>query len=137
MALGTSAVRRAATVVAAFGLMSGAVFVSAGPASAAEGDRNCETGDVCLYYSPDLKGALAAFYWNNGSHHNYNFPGGQGAGSGQRLADNAASVKNRARFVGVRIFEHINYGGVSIYVGPANSRNLDSLRNKNSSHRFE
>ncbi|MET9401741.1 hypothetical protein [Kitasatospora sp. NPDC002965] len=62
---------------------------TAGPALASSG--GCVTGDACVYYSPNLQGAK----FGKGEGGNYDgYFGGGGAGNGQAVVNNAASVQN-------------------------------------------
>lgn len=129
--------RRTVTTAAALGLAAAGALTVASPANAAEGDSNCGSGDVCLYWGQNRSGAVAAFYWDNANHGNYRFTG-SGNGSGERVEDNVASVENKGVFMDVDIFTDRNYGGISQMIENGDWENLtDSLRNKNSSHWFD
>lgn len=128
--------RRAATVVAALGLMAGSAIGFAGTASAAEGDASCKIGEVCFYYYQNLGGCTATFYNDNARHANYNFAGSDWCRK-QPLNNNAGSAMNRARFSNVYIYDYSNYGGAVVMLQNAGGwSNLGALRNKNGSHWF-
>ncbi|MFE7492727.1 peptidase inhibitor family I36 protein [Kitasatospora sp. NPDC057541] len=77
----------------------GAVLLGASaPAFASSG--GCVTGDACVYYSPNLQGAK----FGKGEAGNYDgYFGGGGAGNGQAVMNNAASVWNMDHNFNLRV----------------------------------
>ncbi|MFE4975123.1 hypothetical protein ACFRAR_23840 [Kitasatospora sp. NPDC056651] len=72
---------------------------AAAPAMASSG--GCALGDACLYYSPDNQGA----FFGKGEEGNYDgYFGGGGAGNGQPVMNNAASVKNMSYTYHLRVW---------------------------------
>ncbi|MEE1782809.1 peptidase inhibitor family I36 protein [Streptomyces sp. SP17BM10] len=90
--------KMAATALAAVTL--GTVLLgTATPALASSG--GCVSGDACVYYSPNLQGA----FFGKGEAGNYDgYFGGGGAGNGQAVMNNAASVWNMDPTWNVRVY---------------------------------
>ncbi len=127
--------RLAYASIAAASLLGATLAVSA-PAQAASQDGICQSGEFCLYYNSDRTGSLADF---SGSIADY---GGTykfisaGAGQGQLVKNQAASVRNRT-FGNVTVFYNSGYAGSSQTIAPGAAVNLNTtLKNQNASHRF-
>jgi hypothetical protein len=145
----------AALAIALF--LAGTGIAVAGPASAAPGapatlDGWCDQGEACLYYNSNLEGAifdvpynvpsfafagpnrkLPEFTWSRGGTGDIN------AGAGQRVWNNAASVRNKSRCF-LRIYYNSNYDGRvdAQEIAPGQWANLDPvLKNNNASMKFE
>ncbi|MET3988043.1 hypothetical protein [Streptomyces sp. PvR034] len=112
-------------------------------ATPAEANQNpCPSGIggsvACFYYSPYLEGAYHVYYQYNG-----NVPdqsgdkfGGYGAGSGQGVRNNAASVQNTSSSRFVFVYYSPNYGGPNEQVNTNDWINLVNLRNNNASFKW-
>ncbi|MFG2907997.1 hypothetical protein ACGF13_23395 [Kitasatospora sp. NPDC048286] len=117
---------------------------AATPALASSG--GCIAGDACLYYSPNLQGA----FFGKGEDGNYDgYFGGGGAGNGQPVMNNAASVKNMDNnynlYVHYREYS-LRDTGPNQYVQAGHSANLGTvwwsgvyidMRNNNHSQSWE
>ncbi len=116
-------------------LLGGMLAVSA-PANAAVAQNGvCESGEFCLYYNSDRTGSLSDFTGSIADYGTYKFKSA-GAGQGQLVKNNAASVRNLT-FRTVTVFYYSNYGGSSQAVAPGAAANLSTtLKNQNASHRF-
>jgi hypothetical protein len=68
------------------------------PAYAGNYNGSCESGEVCLYWGYNFSGGVAEFTGNIQNYNDYTFKG-SGGGVGQNLNDNAASLKNRGRYM--------------------------------------
>jgi hypothetical protein len=102
------------------------------PASAADYNGQCESGEVCLWYYTGYNGAMADFYNNVSNYNNWHF-----YNSIFWLANNTESVKNRARYSCVELYDNANYSGaLRLLFSHGESGNLDNARNKTESHRF-
>ncbi len=114
----------------------GATLAVSAPAQAAVAQNGvCESGEFCLYYNSDRTGSLSDFTGNISDYGTYKFKSA-GAGQGQLVKNNAASVRNLT-FGTVTVFYYSNYGGSSQAVAPGAAVNLSTtLKNQNASHRF-
>ncbi len=114
----------------------GATLAVSTPAQAAVAQNGvCESGEFCLYYNSDRTGSLSDFTGNISDYGTYKFKSA-GAGQGQLVKNNAASVRNRT-FGAVTVFYNNNYGGSSQTIAPGAAVNLNTtLKNQNASHRF-
>lgn len=118
-------------------LLSGTVI--AAPSAQAVSPRNgvCESGEVCLYYNSNHQGSLVDFtgsirtYGTGSSCIKYVSPG---AGRGQCVKNNAASVWNR-KSVPVTIFYKSNWSGsIDSFVAGKKANLLPALKNNNAGH---
>jgi hypothetical protein len=127
-------IRRIAAVVLTAAALGGTATAMAAPASA----DPCSSNNLCLYYFTNYSGS----HWANpGEVPNYNLPwivfNTSGAGNGQRVNDNAASLFNGAWYMDVQNFENSWFRGRAIWTDPGYGRtNLGELANQLSSHTF-
>src|SRR5689334_16764098 len=94
--------------------LGGAASVFASPASAASRDGVCDSGEFCYYFNSDNQGSLSDFTDSVADYGTtqpscYDFKGA-GAGKGECIKNNAASVWNRSTET-VRVYYNSNYGG--------------------------
>ncbi len=115
----------------------GATLAVSAPAHAAVAQNGvCESGEFCLYYNSDRTGSLSDFTGSISDYGTYKFRSA-GAGQGQLVKNNAASVRNRT-FGAVTVFYNSSYGGSYQTVAPGAAVNLNTtLKNQNASHKFE
>jgi murein DD-endopeptidase MepM/ murein hydrolase activator NlpD len=117
-----------------------ATFVAAPSAQAAARDGVCQSGEFCLYYNSDHAGSVSDFTssisdYGSSQPECYEFKGA-GAGQGQCVKNNAASVWNRTGGQ-VTVFYNSGYSGDSQSFGAGAKVNLNAtLKNDNASHRF-
>ena len=132
----TSVKRLAAAITVVTAGIAGAVVAQAGPASADA--YRCFSNVVCLYYNTNYGGAMWA---SAGEVPNYNLSwivfDNSGAGAGQRVNDNAASLRNGAWYLDVEVYEHSWWRGRSVKVQPGlGAPTLGEVTNRASSHAF-
>lgn len=139
--LGLSNWRRAAVGVAVAALAAaGLTTLATTPASAAARDGVCDAGEFCYYYNSDNAGSVSDFTGSVSDYGTtqpscYDFKG-EGAGKGECIKNNAASVWNRSS-VTVRVYFNTGYGGSSQDFGAGAKGNLNTtLKNNNASHQF-
>jgi surface antigen len=131
----------------AVGRLTGVVVIAAGvslavsaPAQAASRDGVCDSGEFCLYYNSGNAGAVSDHTSSLADYGAaqpacYEFKG-SGAGRGQCVKNNAASVLNRTSRT-VRVYSTANYGGSYQDIAPGASANLNAtLKNRNASHQL-
>ena len=100
----------------------------------------CEGGEFCYYYNSGNAGSISDFTESAGSYGDaqptcYDFKGA-GAGQGQCIKNNAASVWNRSPMT-VRVYFNSYYGGSYQDVAPGFKGQLNStVYNNNASHQF-
>ena len=117
-----------------------ATFLTAAPAQAAARDGICQSGEFCLYYNSDHAGSVSDFTgsiddYGASQPECYEFKGA-GAGQGQCVKNNAASVWNRTSG-SVTVFYNSGYSGDSQTFASGAKVNLNAtLKNDNASHRF-
>jgi murein DD-endopeptidase MepM/ murein hydrolase activator NlpD len=123
------------------GTLLTATFLSAAPAAqAAARDGICQSGEFCLYYNSDHAGSVSDFTTSISDYGAtqpdcYEFKGA-GAGQGQCVKNNAASVWNRTSG-SVTVFYNSGYSGDSQTFASGAKVNLNAtLKNDNASHRF-
>lgn len=124
--------RRVAAV--AISLVAAGMFAatSGAPASAADYDGNCETGEVCLWYLVGYQGASADFYNSVSNYNNWHF-----YNSPLWLANNTESAKNRASYSCVDFFDNANYSGAIAWLeSRSESGNFEGAKNRIESHKF-
>ena len=128
-----------ATVLAATGIVA-TLLVTAPPAQAAARDGICQSGEFCLYYNSDHAGSVSDFTgsiddYGASQPDCYEFKGA-GAGNGQCVKNNTASVWNRTGGQ-VTVFYNSGYAGDSQTFAAGAKVNLKAaLKNENASHRF-
>ncbi|WP_199230646.1 peptidase inhibitor family I36 protein [Promicromonospora sp. AC04] len=135
--------RRASALLAVISLMAsmlGLVVGVAAPASAAARDGVCDIGEFCYYYNSDNAGSISDFAGSVSDYATtqpscYDFKGA-GAGQGECIKNNAASVWNRTGET-VRVYYNTGYGGEYQNIGPGYKGQLnEELYNNNASHQF-
>lgn len=116
------------------------VSVNSAPAQAAARDGKCDSGEFCYYYNSDYQGSISdhgASLADYGSSQPecYEFKG-TGAGKGQCIKNNAASVWNRTSKT-IRVYFNSNYGGSYVDIASGARKNLRGTccYNNNASHR--
>ena len=123
------------------GAVLGVAFLTSAPsAQAAARDGICQSGEFCLYYNSDHAGSVSDFTgsiddYGASQPECYEFKGA-GAGQGQCVKNNAASVWNRTGG-SVTVFYNSGYSGDSQSFASGAKVNLNAtLKNDNASHRF-
>jgi hypothetical protein len=108
---------------------------SVSPASAAA-HGYCTTGDFCLYYNTGYTGGVIGFTSDASSYAGLEFTGG--AGAGQSVDNNAASVWNRNSFCIVVIWTGRSMTGNHRAINPGEKLNLKGtvFYNAVSSHSY-
>ncbi|GGL26647.1 peptidase inhibitor family I36 protein [Phycicoccus endophyticus] len=118
------------------------LLATAAPAQAAARDGSCNSGEFCYYYNSGNAGSVSDFAGSVGDYGTtqpgcYEFKGA-GAGKGQCIKNNAASVWNRTGKK-VRVYYNSGYDGSNHYqdFAPGAKKNLNaSLKNNNASHKI-
>jgi hypothetical protein len=134
-----SARRAVAGLLASVGIAASLVATAPG-AHAADRDGICQSGEFCLYYNSDHAGSVSDFTGSIADYGAtqpdcYEFKGA-GAGQGQCVKNNAASVWNRTGGT-VTVFYNSDFGGVSQSFAAGAKVNLNAtLKNENASHQF-
>ena len=135
--------RRASALLAVISLVAsilGAVVGVAAPASAAARDGVCDSGEFCYYYNSDNAGSISDFTASVSDYATtqpscYDFKGA-GAGQGECIKNNAASVWNRTGET-VRVYYNTGYGGEYQNIGSGYKGQLSAeLYNNNASHQL-
>ncbi|MEV4892597.1 SpoIID/LytB domain-containing protein [Nonomuraea sp. NPDC055795] len=128
----------AATAAMALG---GTVLATAAPASAANRNGVCETGEFCYYFNSNNQGSVSDFTGSVGDYATkqpscFDFKG-PGAGKGKCIKNSAASVWNRSAKT-VRVYFNSGHTGSKFQDFAAGTRgNLNpTLKNQNASHQF-
>lgn len=105
------------------------------PASAATQNGVCESGEICIYYSPNRTGSLIDLPYSSRASHDGLVFKSAGSGQGQSVRNNAASVWNRSSGQ-VTVFYNVNWGGILQRIASGAAVNLTDpgLRNNNASH---
>ncbi len=117
-----------------------ALTASVAPAQAAARNGVCETGEFCLYYNSGNLGSVSDFTTSIDDYGAtqpscYDFKGA-GAGQGQCVKNNAASVWNRTGST-VTVFYNSGFGGAGQAFAAGAKANLNAtLKNENASHRI-
>ncbi|SDP33759.1 SpoIID/LytB domain protein [Pedococcus dokdonensis] len=112
----------------------------AGPASAADRDGQCQSGEFCYYYNSNEAGSVSDFTDSLDDYGDtqptcYEFKGA-GNGQGVCVKNNAASVWNRTGKT-VRIYYNSNFAGAHQDVAAGTKANLNAtLKNNNASHQL-
>lgn len=126
-------IRRIATLALASATLAAASIVGAGQAAAQDGVSNDE--EFIFYYNSGLGGSLSDFSAAKADLAGFTFVS-SGAGQGQYLKNNAASVNNR-RGEAARVYYNSNYAGAYDHVNADSSRNLVNTYNNNASFRWQ
>ncbi|WP_169807809.1 peptidase inhibitor family I36 protein [Actinomadura hibisca] len=132
--------RTARLIAATAATVLGGLVLVAPPASAAGRDGTCDSGEFCYYYNSGNQGSVSDF---TGSVSDYGTAQpscfdfkGAGAGKGQCVKNQAASVWNRSAKT-VRVYFNSGYGGSYQDFKAGAKGNLNStLKNQNASHQF-
>ncbi|MFI7703205.1 SpoIID/LytB domain-containing protein [Nonomuraea sp. NPDC049480] len=132
-------ISRLAAATAAMTL-GGTVLAAATPASAANRDGICQTGEFCYYFNSNNQGSVSDF---TGSIDDYDTTQpscydykGPGAGKGKCIKNAAASVWNRSSKT-VRVYYNSGHTGTYQDFAPGAKGNLKpALKNQNASHQF-
>lgn len=111
-------VKKAAALLAAATI--GGILIGTTPALASSG--GCISGDACLYYSPDRGGAK--FGKSETGNYDGAYFGGGGAGDGQAVINNAASVENLSNWWNLRVYYGPDLSGPNQYVPKSTWVNL-------------
>ncbi|MEU6787294.1 SpoIID/LytB domain-containing protein [Nonomuraea angiospora] len=127
----------AATAVMALG---GTVLATASPASAADRDGVCDTGEFCYYFNSNNQGSVSDFTGSIDDYATtqptcYDFKG-PGEGKGKCIKNAAASVWNRSSKT-VRVYFNSGHTGTYQDFAAGAKGNLNAtLKNQNASHQF-
>jgi M23/M37 peptidase domain protein len=94
-------------------------------------------GEVCFYYNSDQQGSVSDFAFSIEDYGTsqpgcYDFKG-PGAGQGECIKNNAASVENRTA-APVTVYFNSGHKGDTEVIPAGASVNLDEFKNKNASH---
>ena len=123
------------------GAVLGATVLLAAPtAQASARDGICQSGEFCLYYNSDHVGSVSDFTGSISDYgatqpECYEFKGA-GAGQGQCVKNNAASVWNRTSG-SVTVYYNSGYSGDSQTFASGAKVNLNAtLKNENASHQL-
>ncbi len=127
----------ATSLVATLALAASMLVATAPTATAAARNGLCESGEFCLYFSPDRNGSLVDFV---NTQRDYSEAGGcirfirAGAGQNSCVQNNAASAWNRSGGP-VSVFYNSDFGGVYDVIPNNAGPNLnDNVRKDNASH---
>ena len=131
---------RILTATTAAMALGGTVLATASPASAADRDGICQTGEFCYYFNSNNQGSVSDFTTSVSDYNTtqptcYDYKG-PGAGKGKCIKNAAASVWNRSTKP-VRVYFNSGYTGTYQDFAPGAKGNLNaSLKNQNASHQF-
>jgi murein DD-endopeptidase MepM/ murein hydrolase activator NlpD len=132
--------KKLAYAAVAGAVLSTTFLIAAPSAQAAARDGICQSGEFCLYYNSDHAGSVSDFTTSISDYgatqpECYEFKGA-GAGQGQCVKNNAASVWNRTSG-SVTVFYNSGYSGDSQTFASGAKVNLNAtLKNDNAGHRF-
>jgi hypothetical protein len=132
--------RRALAVATGVFALAAPALALASPAAAAGRDGVCNSGEFCYYYNSDEAGSISDFTSSLGDYGTtepscYDFKGA-GAGKGQCIKNNAASVWNRTSKT-VRVYYNTGYAGQYQDFAAGAKGNLNAtLKNNNASHQI-
>jgi len=127
-----------ALVVAGLGVTSASAAPEpAAPAPAElrimnELDGVCDRNEVCFYYNSNWQGSVADFNSSVSDFAGYEFVG-LGAGKGQQVKNNAASVCNYFRYYVAVVYYNSWYAGRADVIPPQECENLKITYNENAS----
>jgi hypothetical protein len=115
-------------LAAASGVWSGSTAQAATPR-----DGNCESHEVCLYWSSNFMGPMYDHSGDVTNYQGHNFPG-----YNIPVNDNTMSVLNKANWMDVRLCTDTWWRGSCVVVAPGNSisRLENHLANQLSSHEW-
>ncbi|MFF4620517.1 peptidoglycan DD-metalloendopeptidase family protein [Nonomuraea jabiensis] len=131
---------RILTATTAAMALGGAVLATASPASAANRDGICDTGEFCYYFNSNNQGSLSDFTESIDDYATtqptcYDFKG-PGDGKGTCIKNAAASAWNRSSKT-VRVYYNSGHTGTYQDFAPGAKANLNpTLKNQNASHQF-
>ncbi|MFI7134732.1 peptidase inhibitor family I36 protein [Nonomuraea sp. NPDC050153] len=131
---------RILTTATAAMALGGTVLATAPPASAANRDGVCDTGEFCYYFNSNNQGSLSDFTGSIDDYSTtqptcYDFKGA-GEGKGKCIKNAAASVWNRSSKT-VRVYFNSGHTGTYQDFAAGAKGNLNSsLKNQNASHQF-
>ncbi|MEU8310604.1 peptidase inhibitor family I36 protein [Actinomadura sp. NPDC048955] len=94
----------------------------------------CLHNNICFYWGGNLSGAVRGYYIDNPDFGGDTFSG-PGAGYGERVKNNSASVYNDFHLPALVCYNE-NYGGPCDYINPHSWRNLNYAWNDNASFRW-
>jgi hypothetical protein len=120
--------------------LGGTMLATASPASAANRDGVCDTGEFCYYFNSNNQGSVSDFTGSIPDYSTtqpscYDFKG-PGAGKGKCIKNAAASGWNRSGKT-VRVYFNTGLTGTYQDFAPGAKANLNStLKNQNASHEF-
>lgn len=112
--------RRIRTGLVAAAIAAVAVAGIGGPAQARSYDGFCESGEVCLYWGGNYYGGVADFVNDIYNYKSFRFKG-SGAGVGQSLNDNSASVRSKARLFEVILCVDSYFRGKCFEMSPGDA----------------
>ncbi|MFC5835875.1 SpoIID/LytB domain-containing protein [Nonomuraea insulae] len=120
--------------------LGGTVLATALPASAADRDGICQTGEFCYYFNSNNQGSVSDFTGSVADYSTtqptcYDFKG-PGAGKGECIKNSAASAWNNSTKT-VRVYYNTGHTGTYQDFAPGAKANLSpTLKNQNASHQF-
>jgi murein DD-endopeptidase MepM/ murein hydrolase activator NlpD len=120
--------------------LGGMILATASPASAANRDGICQTGEFCYYFNSNNQGSVSDFTGSVADYATtqptcYDFKG-PGAGKGKCIKNAAASAWNRSSKT-VRVYYNTGHTGTYQDFAPNAKGNLNpTLKNQNASHQF-
>ncbi|MEV0616663.1 SpoIID/LytB domain-containing protein [Nonomuraea sp. NPDC050404] len=120
--------------------LGGTILATASPASAAERDGICQTGEFCYYFNSNNQGSVSDFAGSVADYATtqptcYDFKG-PGAGKGECIKNAAASIWNRSTKT-VRVYYNTGHTGTYQDFAAGAKANLSAtLKNQNASHQF-
>ncbi|MFI7703206.1 peptidase inhibitor family I36 protein [Nonomuraea sp. NPDC049480] len=131
---------RILTAATAAMTLGGTVLAAATPASAANRDGICQSGEFCYYFNSNNQGSVSDFIGSIDDYDTtqpscYDYKG-PGAGKGKCIKNAAASVWNRSSKT-VRVYYNSGHTGTYQDFAPGAKGNLKpALKNQNASHQF-
>ncbi|MEV6157302.1 peptidase inhibitor family I36 protein [Nonomuraea sp. NPDC052129] len=131
---------RILTATTAAMALSGTVLATATPASAANRDGVCDSGEFCYYFNSNQQGSVSDFTGSVSDYSTtqptcYDFKG-PGEGKGKCIKNAAASVWNRSSMKVRVYFNTGNTGTYQDFAAGAKGNLNASLKNQNASHEF-
>jgi hypothetical protein len=131
-------IRKSLALVGTALAMTTSILSIASPASAADRNGKCDSGEFCYYYNSGNAGSISDFDesiedYGATQPSCYEFKG-DGNGEGQCIKNNAASVWNRTGKT-VKVYFNSDFGGASQSFASGDKGNLNAtLKNNNASH---
>ncbi|GAA2427059.1 peptidase inhibitor family I36 protein [Streptomyces glaucus] len=133
--------RFSAALLAAVTTAAGLGLALAAPASAADRDGVCNTGELCYFFNSDYQGSRSDFFYNDANLVDNKFLS-TGAGQGQVVKNNAAGGFNYETSLAVTVWYNSNYNN-GTYDGRSDTLpaatgdgRFDNVYNENASHNF-